>query len=100
LSSNLSFDGTILQEAIKQTFDRRKTDVPTEKPFVFKELFYADKNKVTQWRAFIKKIGQEDLPSDFRTVMERLDKFLWSPTECLVRGEHFARVWFPNEGWE
>lgn len=100
LSSNLKFDGTILQHAIEQTFERRKTGLPIEKPVVFKEHFYADKNKVTQWRAFKKKIDQEDLPSDFRAVIERVDMFLWSPTQSLVRGEHFAKGWIPNEGWE
>jgi len=100
LSSNLEFDGAILQQAIEQTFERRRTDLPAEKPVVFKELFYADKNKVTQWRAFKKKIEQEDLPSDFRTVIEEVEKFIWPPTEGLIQGEYFAKRWEPNEGWK
>jgi len=100
LSSNLEFEGATIKKAIEQTFERRRTKLPAEKPVVFKELFYADENKVTQWRAFKKKIEHEELPSDFQTVIQKVEKFLWPPTESIIQGENFTKKWKPDEGWK
>jgi predicted nucleotidyltransferase component of viral defense system len=100
LSSNLEFDGAIVQKAIEQTFERRRTELPSEKPVVFKELFYADKNKAIQWKTFKKKIEQEDFPSDLQTMIEQAEKFLWPPTERIIQGVNFTKKWAPNEGWK
>jgi predicted nucleotidyltransferase component of viral defense system len=99
LSKNIEFDGAVIQKAIEQTFERRRTDIPAKKPVVFKELFYADENKGIQWRAFRKKIEQTELSSDFQTVVEVVENFLWPPTESIIREEKFTYKWKPGKGW-
>lgn len=100
LSNNLEFEGDVIQKAIEQTFKKRRTELPLEKPVVFKELFYADENIAIQWKAFKKKIEQEYLPSDLRTVIEQAEKFLWPPTLSIIQDENFTKKWAPNEGWK
>jgi len=100
LSKNLKFEGNVIQKAIEQTFKRRRTELPSEKPIVFKKNFYSDESKCIQWRSFKKKIEQEDLPSDLQTVIEQAEKFLWLPTEKTIQGENFKKKWAPDEGWK
>src|SRR6056297_945262 len=35
-------------------------------------------------------IEQEELTSDFQTVIEEVEEFLWPPTESIIRGEKFT----------
>ncbi len=48
-------ESQLLEEAIKATFDRRKTEIPKEKPLAFSEEFYDDDTKKKQWAAFLNK---------------------------------------------
>jgi predicted nucleotidyltransferase component of viral defense system len=60
-------DNNILIEAIKATFQNRKTIFRDNHP-LFTDDFFADKNRVTQWQHFLRKIKQDDDLS-FETVM-------------------------------
>jgi hypothetical protein len=56
LSRDFVFDGLLLSEAVKKTFERRGTDLPTEKmPVAFTEEFYQDEIKQKQWKGFCEK---------------------------------------------
>lgn len=100
LSKNFQFDGEVLQKAIKQTFARRSTDIPFEKPVVFKDLFYADDVKVKQWKAFKRKIQQSELPSEFQLITDQVEKLLWPPSISILQEEKFTKTWQPAVGWE
>ncbi|MDB5314100.1 MAG: hypothetical protein JWO38_8302 [Gemmataceae bacterium] len=55
LARSFGFDGPVLVDAIRATFARRKTPVPAAPPLALTAEFGADKAKVTQWQAFLKK---------------------------------------------
>lgn len=59
LSKSLTFDPVRLSSAIKATFERRNTPLPTETPLALTALFSEDPQKQQQWRAFCRDIGQE-----------------------------------------
>ena len=93
LAHNLEFDGEILSEAIRKTFERRKTEVPNSVPTAFTSEFSEDKTKQTQWRAFLNKglaTGEEVTLVD---VAQVLRSFLLPPTEALVSGRTFKMRW-------
>ena len=55
LSRNLEFDEKILAQAIKETFKRRKTDLPAGVPAALTAEFTGSSDKQKQWRAFLRK---------------------------------------------
>lgn len=55
LARHAKIDRTTLAQAIKATFDRRKTSVPTSVPLGLSTAFAADPVKRQQWNAFLSK---------------------------------------------
>ncbi len=62
LSKSMTFEAARLSAAIKATFDRRNTALPTETPIALTESFSNDPQKQQQWRAFCRDIGQDPGP--------------------------------------
>lgn len=90
LASGREFDGALLTKAVTRTFRRRRTAIPHE-PFALTEDFYRDRQKQTQWRAFVAKAGLE-APADFVVIGRRLRAFLL-PLLGSVREPSIRRVW-------
>lgn len=74
LARSREFDGAILLDAVKRTFRRRRTALPTITPVGLSEEFFTDSQKVTQWRAFLKKSALSTV--EFSEVGARLRAFL------------------------
>lgn len=75
IASTMEIDGTILFNAIKATFERRKTDITIEPLYVFSDKFKADEGKQTQWAAFLNKNGLEK-EMHFSEVVDDIQQFL------------------------
>ena len=73
LITEFEFNSLILTEALVATFDRRKTDFPTELPIALTADFADDPRKLTQWNAFIQKNGLESLKLE--KLIEKLTEF-------------------------
>jgi len=74
LSKTFTFDPERLSRAIRATFARRNTAVPTEKPDALTEAFAADTSKQQQWTAFATDII--DAPRELRQVIMDIGPFL------------------------
>jgi len=99
LAANLQFDGKQLSEAIRRTFERRKTALPTFAPAAFTPAFFEDSTKQIQWRAFLSKgLGAREsiLLAD---VIDALRRFLIPPTEALLARKAFATHWPQGGPW-
>lgn len=83
LISHRTFDESNIQRAIEETFKRRKTKLPEEKPVALTEVFFADQDKFNQWRAFIEKLPEDEKPKDLATVTTEIDKFIWPIVERI-----------------
>jgi predicted nucleotidyltransferase component of viral defense system len=57
LARSFTFDGDLLSRAIRTTFERRKTPLPTTTPVALTAAFAEDPAKNTQWAGFIRKAG-------------------------------------------
>jgi predicted nucleotidyltransferase component of viral defense system len=53
IASRIGFDSTPLEAAIKNTFERRKTPLPTSTPPALTERFFADKQRRKSWDGFL-----------------------------------------------
>jgi hypothetical protein len=76
LSRTLAFSGPSLSQAIRSTFQRRQTSVPTVVPLALTAAFYGDPTHLRQWSAFVRRIGEAALADDFTRVTGDLVQFL------------------------
>jgi len=83
LSRDFPFDGTLLSEAIKQTFARRGTQLPEGTPLVFTSEFFEDEGKQKQWEAFSYKNRGYVAEMTLESVCKEMAKFLMPIVEIL-----------------
>lgn len=73
-----------LADAIRATFARRMTPIPTTVPIGLSDAFAQDPTKQVQWRAFLRKSGAAD-EEPLEQVVTGLRDWLW-PVLAVVRG--------------
>ena len=99
LSRGFEFTGVLLSQAIKDTFARRRTALPTQTPLALTPEFSASPDKQAQWRAFVSKAGLKSDPSEFPGVTVTLTEFLMPPTLALLHSMNRALHWPPGGPW-
>ena len=97
LARQADFDGDILTQAIHATFGRRATPLPDGVPFGLTEDFAQDRQKQTQWRAFLAKNALA--PVALAEVLDLLRRFLMPPLGAVVPGASQIGRWWPGDGW-
>jgi len=73
LANHFQFEVDDLAEAIRLTFNHRKTSLPTI-IVAFSDSFVLLKQ--IQWKAFKNKTGQKDLPESFGDIVQKIKEFL------------------------
>lgn len=94
LASHYKFNGTVLRESISETFRRRTTEMPAN-PTVLTEEFSLNTDKITQWKAFLRKGDLSDVPEDYEEVIHILTKFLKPIVDSIVEKQDFDKTWQP-----
>lgn len=99
LSEQFGFEGGTLAEALRRTFERRRTPLPTDVPLALTEEFAESDAKTRQWAAFVRKgrLGVTDLT--LKTVVRRLRPFLMPSTKALAQEHAFESAWPPGGPW-
>lgn len=98
LAATHEFDGELLAQAIRATFERRGTALPTDVPLALSEEFANDNEKQAQWRAFLRR-GRLEAPATFRPVVARIALFVMPAATAARGGAPFVLRWAPREGW-
>jgi Nucleotidyl transferase AbiEii toxin, Type IV TA system len=96
LSRRFEFDGETLVQAIRATFDRRKTKLPTSVPLALTQEFAALKTR--QWNAFVQRNKLSDEP--FPTVVDAIYSFAAHPLLASSAGEGFPLDWSLEGNWK
>lgn len=100
LAEIFAFDGGLLAEAIRRTFDRRKTVIPDHAPpLVFTPAFLSDDQKNLQWDAFIAKNRLYVKPVSLQQSVSEIQRFL-TPLITAPADEQSDMSWQPNGPWE
>lgn len=100
LSKMFSFDGLLLSKAINATFQRRKTTIPTLIPFALTEEFWKDSSKQLQWKAFNKRIGNDDTLFNLEVIIKDLYRFIVPILQSILKNESYIMVWNYIDGWQ
>lgn len=99
LANNLEFVGEHLGEAIRRTFERRVTPLPSSAPTALTADFYDEESKQTQWRAFLSKGNLADDAESLAGVAATLREFLIPITEAITSGKSNKMQWPPRGPW-
>jgi predicted nucleotidyltransferase component of viral defense system len=99
LSQDFDFDGTLLTQAIKSTFERRGTEVPAGTPLALTDEFSRDTQKARQWQAFLKKSSLEQDHATLQTVAADLVKFLAPLLQAVRTSNRFTLMWPKADPW-
>ncbi|UCZ57502.1 nucleotidyl transferase AbiEii/AbiGii toxin family protein [Desulfurispirillum indicum] len=99
VSRLFSFEGSILQKALQNTFERRRTALPESIPFAFTPAFYDDAQKRIQWTAFVKKSKPSIPIYDLTTIITDISDFLVPVVKGLLLNDPFECTWLPDHGW-
>lgn len=95
LLNTQSFEGRVLQEALLEVFDKRRTLIEKDQPVLSKQ-FYLDARRNEQWLAII---GQESLI--FEEVIKRLQKVLIPIYFAIVTEDEFFGNWdYELQDWK
>jgi predicted nucleotidyltransferase component of viral defense system len=98
LPKMFTFDGEPLVRAIRATFERRGTPLPTALPIALTPAFTGDPVKNTQWRAFLRKSGA-DTGQDLPNVTAAIAEFLATPLSATRASGRFALRWSAGGPW-
>jgi hypothetical protein len=96
LSRQFDFDGAKLTEAIRLTFERRGTLLPTEVE-IFEKAFIDAKQ--VQWTAFWKRLKQDQVPTSFHDVAMAVEAFITPLTSALSQGNPKISTWTASGPW-
>jgi hypothetical protein len=99
LSRRFDFDGPVLVMAIRATFARRGTALPSGAPIALTAEFADDRQKQAQWKAYITRnfAGATDAPT-LGDVVAALARFLGPPLAAAPGGD-FAASWPRGGPW-
>lgn len=100
LSQNFEFNGSSLTKAIKATFNRRGTSIPSDYPVSFTEEFYANPDKQVQWQAFLKTSKLENEKLEFSEVVNDIQRFLMPPLSAATNDRSFVKNWPAGGQWQ
>jgi predicted nucleotidyltransferase component of viral defense system len=98
LAASSSFDGSVLGNSVRTTFDHRGTPLPDSKLLVLQAGFLSAPDRQVQWRAFLRR-SRLSGPEDAGVLETELRSFVLPLVEALAKGERFARSWPPGGPW-
>jgi len=99
LSQQFEFQGPLLCQAIRATFERRRTPVPADVPLALSSEFAEDRAKQTQWRAFLSKGKLESSDTNLAEVIDALRGFLMSAAQAIAAAATLEMVWPASGPW-
>lgn len=99
LARTFEFAGPILSSAIQATFERRQTALPASSPLAFTSEFSLDRQKVTQWKAFLRKGKLAAGGLSLEEVVAVSSDFLMPPVQAALSDSSFDFRWSGVEGW-
>lgn len=98
LARDFDFDGPLLARAIRATFERRRTPLPTTTPVALTAAFAEDSTKATQWSGFVRKAGVHDAGTLAETIAA-VRAFVEAPLSAAANGTTAPGTWRAGGAW-
>jgi len=89
-------ESDLLFEAVRNTFDRRETKIPSELPIGISSEFYNDDDKVKAWAAFLRK-NDLKCESSLSDICRLLELFLFSINLAVAENKTDRVSWISTK---
>ena len=99
LASRFTFDRATLAEAVRRTFERRNTPIPSETPIGLTLEYWENPLRPAQVRAFARRAGLKAPENPADLFMGLLEAFLSPLLEDLRLGTRREGTWPPGGTW-
>jgi predicted nucleotidyltransferase component of viral defense system len=93
------FDGRRLCQAIRSTFEQRRTEIPQATPVALTAEFAQLLDKVTQWKAFLGRNRLDAGDIEFVQVIDELGNFLLPPLSAIASRQDLTVTWPARGPW-
>lgn len=101
LSREFDFDGTVLAQAIKATFESRGTPLSSEPPIALTSSFSSSAEKVRQMNLFLNmKTNLKEAGLDLAVIIEDLRVFLMPVVAATQEGTADGLKWVAGGPWQ
>jgi len=95
LAVTTPFDGAVITEAVRRTFDRRGTSLAAGST-VMTEGFARDADRQSAWTGYLRKERIDTVPSAFEAVMPVILDFVGPPFRAAGERHSFGLRWDPE----
>jgi len=99
MANTWTFDMATLHTAIRASFERRGSKIPTDTPFALTDDFLSDPQKVQQWNAFVGRLNPGEKAPSLEEVGAILRDFLLPCISVKSLEESGIRQWSPKLHW-
>jgi hypothetical protein len=99
LSQKLDFDGEILKDAVRATFQRRSTPLPEGEPEGLAPAFAEDAVNAMRWNAFITKGMLSEEKPNLSQVIYEIRRFALPVLDAAREDAAFSKRWPPGGPW-
>lgn len=99
LSMRFDFEGERLATAIRSTFARRDSPVPTETPIGLTSEYYADVARQRQWQSFLRNTAATDQTVTLPETVDRIKAFVLSALSAVAAAQPFKLFWSAGGPW-
>jgi len=100
LGSHFDFDRVTLAEAIRRTFERRRTPIPNEDPIGLTPEYWENPSRPAQVQAFVRRAGlTAGNASEAGEIVRLLGAFLLPVLDDLRHGARREGSWVPGGPW-
>jgi len=93
------FNGSKLIEALKKTFDHRKTPLPERKPLFTEEIYDEKSDRQGLWKSFLKKGDIKHAPEKLNITAKTIEGFLIKPLSAIKSKQNFDKSWNAPGPW-
>lgn len=95
LAVTTPFEGNVITEAVKRTFERRGTSLSPGST-VMTEGFARDSDRQTAWAGYLRKERIDTVPASFEAVMPVILELVGPPFRAAGEGSSFDLHWDPT----
>lgn len=99
ISRVFTFDGRILSQAIKSTFELRRTQFSSDAPIALTEDFAENADNTKRWSAFIARNELDTGGDGLDQVIRDLNAFLMPIISGLSAGQLLVKAWSARGPW-
>ena len=94
------FNGSKLTEALKRTFEHRKTSLPVDRPLFAEEIYNEKSDRQMLWKAFLIKGQIKHAPEKLSATAKAIEEFLIKPLESIDKAKKFNHKWCASGHWK